>query len=233
MGDPPADRAAAAGPPEVAGPSPIRLLLCEDQTLMRQGLRTILTLEPGFEVVAEAANGREAVLQAQRHRPDVVLMDVQMPELSGIEATAEIRRLAPASRIVILTTFDVDQYVIDGLRAGAAGYLLKDAPADELARTIRRVHAGESVIQPDVAARVLVDISRRSPAGASMPVDVLSERERDVLRLLAAGNTNRAIADRLSLTEGTVKNYVSSILDKLQASNRTQAVLAAKERRLI
>jgi two-component system response regulator DegU len=233
MGDPPADGAAAAGPPEVAGPSPIRLLLCEDQTLMRQGLRTILTLEPGFEVVAEAADGREAVLQAQRHRPDVVLMDVQMPELSGIEATAEIRRLAPASRIVILTTFDVDQYVIDGLRAGAAGYLLKDAPADELARTIRRVHAGESVIQPDVAARVLVDISRRSPAGAAMPVDVLSERERDVLRLLAAGSTNRAIADRLSLTEGTVKNYVSSILDKLHASNRTQAVLAAKERRLI
>jgi DNA-binding NarL/FixJ family response regulator len=233
MGDPPADRAAAAGPPGVAGPSPIRLLLCEDQTLMRQGLRTIRTLEPGFEVVAEAADGREAVLQAQRHRPDVVLMDVQMPELSGIEATAEIRRLAPASRIVILTTFDVDQYVIDGLRAGAAGYLLKDAPADELARTIRRVHAGESVIQPDVAARVLVDISRRSPAGAAVPADVLSERERDVLRLLAAGSTNRAIADRLSLTEGTVKNYVSSILDKLQASNRTQAVLAAKERRLI
>ncbi len=233
MGDPPADGAAAAGPPEVAGPPPIRLLLCEDQTLMRQGLRTILTLEPGFEVVAEAADGREAVLQAQRHRPDVVLMDVQMPELSGIEATAEIRRLAPASRIVILTTFDVDQYVIDGLRAGAAGYLLKDAPADELARTIRRVHAGESVIQPDVAARVLVDLSRRSPAGAALPVDVLSERERDVLRLVAAGSTNRAIADRLSLTEGTVKNYVSSILDKLHASNRTQAVLAAKERRLI
>jgi DNA-binding NarL/FixJ family response regulator len=209
--------------------APIRVLLCEDQTLMRQGLRTILELEADMLVVGEAADGHAAVTQARALRPDVVLMDVQMPGQTGIEATAEIRRWPDAPCVIILTTFDYQQYVLDGLRAGATGFLLKDAPADELLDAIRRVHAGESFVQPDIAARVLTALGR---ADAPQP-DALNERELEILRLLAGGASNRAIGARLNLAEGTVKNYVSAILDKLGAANRTQAVVIARERRLV
>lgn len=213
----------------------IRVLLVEDQTLMRQGLRTILDLEDGFEVVGEAANGLEAVERARVLQPDIVLMDVQMPRMNGVEATAAITATVPAARVIILTTFDYDEYVFDGMKAGARGYLLKDTPAAELLATIRRVHAGESLIQPSIAARLITEFSQRKVTAkvATPEYEPISERERDVLRLLADGLSNREIAARLRLAEGTVKNHVSTILDKLQAANRTQAARVAREHGLI
>ena len=209
---------------------PIRVLIAEDQTLVREGLRTILELEVGFEVVGEAADGREAVERAVRLRPDIVLMDVRMPVMDGVAATAQIAAALPDTRVIILTTFDHDEYVFEGIRAGARGYLLKDVPASELLRTIRRVHRGEDAIQPSIATRLVAELARRrSPAA---PHEPLSERERDVVRLLAEGLSNREIAERQALGEGTVKNHVSTILDKLQATNRTQAARIARERGL-
>lgn len=205
---------------EPPGTSAIRMLICEDQRLMRQGLRTILDLEPGLTVVGEAANGAEAITEACRLQPDVALMDVQMPGIGGLAATAEIARQVPGCRVLILTTFDYSQYVLEGLQAGASGFLLKDAPADELIGAIRRVHAGESFVQPDMAARLLTELGRK----LSSPTEALTEREVAILGLLVVGDSNRAIGARLYLTEGTVKNYVSTILDKLGAGNRTQAV---------
>ncbi|MDP9363081.1 MAG: response regulator transcription factor [Chloroflexota bacterium] len=210
----------------------IRVLLAEDQTLMRHGLRTILELEDGFEVVGEAADGPAAIAQALALRPDVVLMDVQLPEIDGIAATERIAAAAPQTRVVILTTFEREDYVIAGIKAGAHGHLLKEVPAEELLETIRRVHAGESVIQPRLASRLLGEFARRGSAGAPTP-DALTERELDVLRLVAAGQGNKEIARALGLVEGTVKNYVSTILDKLRAANRTQAALVARDAGLI
>jgi DNA-binding NarL/FixJ family response regulator len=217
------------------------LLICEDQTLMREGLRTVLELEPGFAVVGEASDGAEAVAQAELLRPDIVLMDVQMPRENGVQATAAITARGLPCRVIILTTFDYEDYVFEAIKAGAMGYLLKDTPAAELAATIRRIHAGESFIQPKVATKVLLELGRRGPAPGGAPdagdraadPAQLSEREVDVLRLLAHGASNREIADRLVLAEGTVKNHVSSILAKLHAANRTHAANLARERGLI
>jgi DNA-binding NarL/FixJ family response regulator len=208
---------------------PIRILLVEDQTLMRQGLRTILGLEPGLEVVGEAAEGEAGIRQALDLRPDVVLMDVQMPGMSGIEAIAAICAVWPEARIIILTTFGRDEYVFQGIRAGAVGYLLKDAPADDLVQTIRRVHDGEVFIQPEIASRLL----RELITPQDWLIEPLSEREREVLVLVAQGYSNREIAERLVLAEGTVKNHVSNILGKLQAENRTQAADIARRHGLI
>src|SRR5262249_22472936 len=181
-------------------------------------------------------------------RPDIILMDVQMPRQNGVQATAAITARGLPARVIILTTFDYEDYVFDAIKAGAVGYLLKDTPADELAETVRRVWAGESFIQPNVATRLLMEFGRRAggaasgatpgqegrkpPAGLEAPGD-LSQREVDVLRLLAQGPSNRDIADQLILAEGTVKNHVSSILMKLHAANRTQAANLARERGLI
>lgn len=214
-------------------PAPLRVLIAEDQTLMRQGLKTILDLEEGFTVVGEASDGQEAIERAQALRPDVVLMDVQMPHVNGVAATAQIVAALPTIRVIILTTFDYDEYVFDALKAGARGYLLKDTPADELLATIRRVHLGESIIQPSVATRLIAEFTRRRDAPQEPEYEPLSERERDVLRLLAEGLSNREIAARLVLAEGTVKNHVSTILDKLHAANRTQAARVAREQGLI
>jgi DNA-binding NarL/FixJ family response regulator len=217
----------------------IRVLIAEDQTLMRQGLKTILDLEEGFVVVGEAGDGREAVERALALRPDVVLMDVQMPHINGVEATAKIAAALPATRVIILTTFDYDEYVFDGIKVGARGYLLKDTPATELLAAIRKVYAGESIIQPSIAARLIAEFSRRqSSAGTegappAPAYEMLSERELDVLRLLVDGLSNKEIAAALILAEGTVKNHVSSILDKLHAANRTQAARVAREQGFI
>ncbi|MBA3945498.1 MAG: response regulator transcription factor [Herpetosiphonaceae bacterium] len=211
----------------------IRVLLAEDQTLMRQGLKTILELEDGFEVVGEAGDGAAAVVQALIHRPDIVLMDVQMPQMNGVLATAQLSAALPTTRVIILTTFDYDEYVFDGIKAGARGYLLKDVPADELLATIRRVHAGESMIQPSVATRIIAEFSRRHTAEQQPKYEPLTEREREVLRLLSDGLSNKAIALRLTLAEGTIKNHVSTILDKLQAANRTDAARLGREQGLI
>ncbi len=246
-------------PDPTLNPTPIRILICEDQTLMREGLRIVLDLEPGFRVVGEAADGAEAVRLAERLRPDVVLMDVRMPQQNGVQATAAITARGLPCRVIILTTFDYEDYVFDAIKAGAVGYLLKDTPAAELAATIRLVAAGDSFIQPTVATRLLAEFGRRSgsapdaddlpalaaaaPPRASAPepprkddsaaLEQLSQREGDVLRLLAQGASNRDIAEHLVLAEGTVKNYVSNILAKLHANNRTQAANLARERGLI
>jgi DNA-binding NarL/FixJ family response regulator len=217
----------------------IRILLCEDQMLMRQGLQTVLSLEPGFAVVGEAENGEVAIrrydeLQAQSQGPDIVLMDVQMPRMNGVQATGAIVRTHPEAKIIILTTFDYEDYVFEAVKAGAMGYLLKDVPANELAATIRKVYAGEPFIQPKVASKLLIEFGRggRTP-GAAPTSEELSSREVEVLKLLAGGASNREIAEKLVLAEGTVKNHVSNILSKLHAENRTQAANLARERKLI
>lgn len=220
----------------------IRVLLCEDQMLMRQGLHTILELEPDFQVVGEATNGEEAIqryyeLKRQGQGPDIVLMDIQMPRKNGVEATATITSADPSARVIILTTFDYEDYVFEAVKAGAMGYLLKDVPADELAATVRKVHMGEPFIQPQMASKLLIEFGRKSrltasPAASSQPEE-LSSREIEVLKLLANGASNRDIADTLILAEGTVKNHVSNILGKLHAENRTQAANKARERKLI
>lgn len=220
----------------------IRILLCEDQTLMRQGLRTILELEPGFQVVGEAADGEEAVGQYHELRklgngPDIVLMDIQMPRMNGVQATAQLTNLDAAARVIILTTFDYEDYVYEAIKAGAMGYLLKDVPADELVATIRQVYAGEPSIQPKIANKLLIEFGRkgRSQASSSRPPqqDELSPREIEILRLIAEGASNRKIAEELILAEGTVKNHVSNILSKLHTENRTQAAYLARERKLL
>src|SRR5581483_952657 len=220
----------------------IRILLCEDQTLMRQGLHTILELESGFQVVGEAADGEEAVSQYRALRnlgngPDIVLMDIQMPRLSGVQATAVLTTSDAAARVIILTTFDYEEYVFDAIKAGAMGYLLKDVPADELVATIRQVYAGEPSIQPKIANKLLLEFGRRggsqAPPSRSPQQEELSPREIEILRRRAAGASNRKIAEELVLAEGTVKNHVSNILSKLHTKNRTQAAYLARERKLL
>jgi len=203
----------------------LRVLIAEDQPLMRRGLRTVLELEPGFEVVGEAATGEQAVRQAHALTPDVVLMDVQMPGLNGVEATRQITGSGLTARVLILTTFDDEDYVLDGIRAGAAGYLLKDVRAEELCDVIRRVATGERFIQPQVAAIYLRRVAERA---AEPPSDALTPRETEVVQLLAQGKTNREISEALDLSTSTVKNHVNSILSKLRVRNRTEAALKAQ-----
>jgi DNA-binding NarL/FixJ family response regulator len=212
--------------------TPIRILLVDDQRLMREGLRILLELEPDLQVAGEAGDGQAALAAYAELQPDVVLMDVRMPGMDGVEATWRLHERWPEARVVILTTFDDDEYVFEGLRAGAMGYLLKDVSGHDLAQAVRTVAAGGALIQPSVARKVVAEFARVAPpardadAGLAEP---LSEREVDILRLLAQGLTNRQIADRLSLAEGTVKNYVTTILGKLGARDRTQAALRARE----
>lgn len=209
-----------------------RLLIVDDQRLMRDGLRTILELEEDFDVVGEAENGRAALERYAELAPDVVLMDIRMPVMDGVEAIRRLLAESPEAKVIILTTFDDDTHVFDGLRAGALGYLLKDVSGEELADAIRTVANGGALIDPSVTRMVVAELMRmpaRSPA-ANDPLDEsLSDRELDVLRLLAEGRTNREIADTLHLAEGTVKNYVSNILGKIGARDRTQAALKARE----
>jgi DNA-binding NarL/FixJ family response regulator len=211
----------------------IKLLICEDQTLMRQGLATILGLEPGLTVVGEAADGAEAVAQVRALHPDIVLMDVQMPGMDGIEATRLITAAYPDTRVIILTTFDYEEYVFEGVKAGAMGYMLKDSPAPDLIHTIRRVHEGERFIQPAVASKLLFEFAQGARRGSGADYEPLSERETDIIRRLAQGMSNREVADDLALAEGTVKNYVSTILGKLHAANRVQAINLARQHKLI
>ncbi len=210
----------------------VRVLIVDDQRLMREGLRMLLELEPDIEVVGEASNGAEAISMYDELKPDVVLMDVRMPVMDGVEATRKLTGSDPSARVIILTTFDDDAYVFEGLRAGALGYLLKDVSGADLADAIRTVADGGALIEPSVARKVVKAFARlapRTPAtGRELP-EPLSERETEVLRLLAQGLSNREIAERLFLAEGTVKNYVTSILQKTGARDRTQAALLARE----
>jgi len=205
--------------------SRIRLLLADDQVLFRQGLRTILESEPDLEVVGEAGDGLEAVELTRTRQPDVVLMDIRMPRMDGVEATRRIRE-AGGAQVVILSTYDDDELVFEALRVGAAGYLLKDFPAEELIKAIRTVHHGGGVlIPPPIAAKVVAELRRSR--GATPPREPLTAREEEILGLVARGLSNREIAEILHLSEGTVKNALSRIYAKLGARDRTQAALWA------
>lgn len=214
----------------------IRLLLVDDQTMFRSGMRMLLSSQPDFEVVGEAADGEEALQKCASLKPDVVLMDLRMPILDGATATRRLKAYQPAIRVIVLTTFDEDASIFDGLRAGAIGYLLKDAPTDKLYEAIRAAARGETVLQPSVAARVVAQFTRLSeqaPAWSQALPDPLSPREVEILRLLAGGATNRQIASQLVLAEGTVKNHVTNILSKMGVTDRTSAAMKAKELGLI
>ena len=212
--------------------SPIRVLIVDDQRLMRDGLRTLIELESDLVVTGEAGDGLEAITAYRDTGPDVVLMDVRMPNLNGVEATRRIKADWDEANILILTTFDDDEYIFEALRAGASGYLLKDVSGKELAEAIRTVAAGGTLIAPSVARKVVSEFARLKPAPPKTVEslsDPLSERELEILKVLAQGYTNKEIADKLYLAEGTVKNYVTNILQKIGARDRTQAAIKAKE----
>jgi len=209
--------------------------LVDDQALFRAGLRTLLSVQPDFQIVGEAENGQDALRAAETYCPDVVLMDLRMPVLDGVAATRRLCEIRPDCRVVMLTTFDDDEYIFEGLRAGALGYLLKDAAPDVLYHAIRAAARGESVLQPAVAAKVVSQFARLTPTPPPEQelIEPLSEREIEVLALIAEGQTNREIAEALFIANGTVKNHVTNILGKLGVRDRTQAALKAKELGLI
>jgi DNA-binding NarL/FixJ family response regulator len=210
----------------------IHLLIVDDQRLMREGLRTLLELEHGFKIVGEAANGQAALDAYAELKPDVVLMDIRMPGMDGVEATRRLCTSWPGARVIILTTFDDDFNVFEGLRAGAVGYLLKDLSGQELANAVRTVYHGGALIKPTVARRVMAEFARLHPPARSIDQGLpepLSERELDVLKLVSAGLSNREIGNKLGLSEGTVKNYVTSVLQKIGVRDRTQAALRGRE----
>ncbi len=225
----------------------IRVLLADDQDIIRTGLTIILNHQADIEVVGQAADGAEAIELAQRLQPDVILMDIKMPRLNGIQATRQIVAALPQTQIIILTTYDTDDWVFDGIRAGAIGYLLKDTSGDNLAEAVRGALRGESQIDPTVARKVLREFQQLATRRAAPPQSVtapqpvieeeplerLTDREEEVLKLLAGGLANKEIAQQLSLSEGTVKNHISAILTKLHANDRTQAVLTALKRGLV
>jgi DNA-binding NarL/FixJ family response regulator len=208
-------------------------LLVDDQALFREGLETLLSVHRDIEVVGQASNGQEAVEVALQIQPDVVLMDVRMPILNGVRATRRLKKALPQCRVIVLTTFDDDEYVFDALRAGAVGYLLKDVPSARLVEAIRATARGESILEPSVAAKVIAEFTRVSslvpPAHMEQLVEPLSERELEILALIARGASNREIAGQLFIVEGTVKNHVTHILGKLDVRDRTQAALKARE----
>lgn len=214
----------------------IKILLVDDQSLFREGLRTLLEVHPDFQVVGEAANGEEALRLAATSQPDVVLMDLRMPVMDGVTATRRLRDLFPAIHVIVLTTFDDDETVFDGLRAGAVGYLLKDVTSEKLYEAIRAASRGEYFMLPSITAKVMSEFTRmaRTPRAAQGElVSDLSKRELEVLRYVATGASNKEIADTLVIAEGTVKNHLTSILAKLDARDRMQAVLKAREHGLI
>ncbi len=205
--------------------NPIRVLIADDHAIVRKGIRALLATEADIEVVGEAADGKEAVEKAERLHPDVILMDLVMPGMDGIEATRRITTRQPEIRILVLTSFAEDEKVFPALKAGALGYLLKDAGPEELVRAIRQVYCGESSLHPAIARKVLQELSR--PPERPPTPEPLTERELEVLRLIAKGKSNREIAEELVISEATVRTHVSNILGKLQLASRTQAALYA------
>jgi two-component system, NarL family, response regulator DegU len=213
-------------------PAKIKILVCEDQALVRQGLVMILGLHPEIAVIGEAKNGQEGVRLVGELKPEIVLMDVQMPEMDGVEATRLISAAYPNSKVIILTTFDYEEYVFEGVKAGALGYMLKDTPLPELVATIKRVHAGERFIQPAIASKLLFEFAKNDNRN-DPTFEPLTEREIAIISRLGQGMSNKEIATDLALAEGTIRNYVSTILSKLHAVNRTQAVNIARQQKLI
>ena len=211
----------------------IRVLLVDDQALFREGLETLLSVHKDLQVVGQASNGQEALEVATKIQPDVVLMDVRMPIMDGVRATHLLNEALPQCRVIVLTTFDDDEYIFDALRTGAVGYLLKDVASNLLVEAIRAAARGESILEPSVAAKVIAEFTRVSrlipSAQMEQLVDPLSERELEILGWITRGASNKEIADQLFIAEGTVKNHVTHILDKLGVRDRTQAALKARE----
>ncbi len=205
----------------------MKILICDDQALIRDGLEMLLKLEKDIEVVGQAQDGAEAVEQAAQHQPDLVLMDLKMPGMNGIEATRQIRSRWPAVKVLVLTTYDDDEWVFDAIRAGAAGYLLKDTPRAEVIKAVRGTIEGKSFVDPAVAGKLLGQVAGQQTQPATLITDKLTAREVEVLRWLARGFSNADIAARLHLSEGTVRNHVSSVFAKLGVADRTQAAVLA------
>ena len=212
----------------------LRVVLADDQALIRAGMRMVIDSQPDLRVVAEAGNGEEAVEAVRRERPDLVVMDVRMPVLDGIGATRRISALPDPPKVVVLTTFDLDEHLLDAVRAGASGFLLKDAPAEDLLRALRAVHAGDAVLAPSTTRRLLDRLGDfEADPRARAAVGALTPREREVLVAMARGWSNAEISQRLFLAEGTVKVHVGRILAKLGARDRVQAVVTAYETGLV
>lgn len=211
----------------------IKILICDDQSLLREALRTLLSAHPDLEVVGEASNGEEAIRFTTTLSPDVVLMDLRMPVMDGVEATRRISQLRKNTRVIVLTTFDDDETVFEGLRAGAVGYLLKDVSSEKLVEAIKTAYAGEYFLVPSITAKVVSEFSKISRPAKKIDnefmAEPLSPREIEILKIVATGASNREIADKLFISEGTVKNHLSSILNKLGVRDRMQAILKAKE----
>jgi DNA-binding NarL/FixJ family response regulator len=215
----------------------LRILLTDDQSLFREALRTLLSLQADFEIVAEAENGERALALARTHKPDVILMDLRMPVMGGVEATRRVMAAVPATKVVVLTTFEEDEEIFEAMRAGALGYLLKACSADKLNESVRAAAKGAAVLEPAVTARMMAELNRLSAREGKKVsqtlADPLSERELGVLKLLAAGCSNKEIGAKLNITEGTVKNHMTNVLGKLGVQDRTQAALRAREMGLI
>ena len=213
--------------------APIRVLIADDQALMRTGFRMILDAKDDVEVVGEAIDGEDAIRRFQQLSPDVVVMDVRMPTMDGIEATRRLSALDRPARVLILTTFDLDEYVYDALRAGASGFLLKDRPPEELVAAVRVIASGEALLAPSVTRRLIEEFAKRAPAVKPTELDELTEREREVLVLMAKGLSNAEIARVLFVAESTVKTHVGRVLHKLGLRDRAQAVVLAYESGLV
>jgi DNA-binding NarL/FixJ family response regulator len=205
----------------------MKVVICDDQAIVRDGLELLLKLEKDIEVVGLAQDGAEAVDQVEAKRPDLVLMDLMMPGMNGVEATRRIHSRHPETRILVLTTYDDDEWVFDAIRAGAAGYLLKDTPREKVIEALRGTVAGKTFVDPAVAGKLLDQAANRQVQPATRITEKLTEREVDVLRLIAHGLNNAEIAARLHLSEGTVRNHISAIFSKLEVSDRTQAAILA------
>lgn len=215
----------------------ITVFIADDQAMVRQGFGALLGAQPDISVIGDAPDGRAAVTEVKRLRPDVVLMDVRMPEMNGLDAAREILAAAmePPVRVLMLTTFDIDEYAYEALGIGASGFLLKDAPAEELIRAVRVVAAGEALLAPSVTKRLIEDVTRRraAPRRRDRQLETLTPREREVLELIAAGLSNVEIAERLFVAEQTVKTHVGKVLSKLSLRDRAQAVVMAYESGLV
>ncbi|MBN1399546.1 MAG: response regulator transcription factor [Anaerolineae bacterium] len=208
----------------------IRILLADDHVMVREGTRQILERESDLEVVAEAGDGQEAVALTERERPDVVIMDISMPIMNGIEATKDIKQVAPRTAVLVLTAYDDDEYVFAILEAGAAGYLLKNARSSEVIDAVRRVFAGESVLHPSIAKKIVRQVRQSQYRRGAMPTEELTERELEVLKLAAVGLSNREIASRLVVSPRTVQSHLANIFGKLNVGSRTEAVMVGLRR---